>query len=648
MAVESTLAFDERIDILFQELELAIRWDRPSILLAIYASEFMRADAEAALAERIAELKQKVITIQVNEEHSDIPQLLIEYPERSNSVFFVSGLHWGGGIDGFNTYRALNIRREYLVEERIRVVFWLTETEAIALPHHAPDFWAFRHRVVEFVEAPVPEHITRLAKEITWRDLDNATLLQDTDAKITLREALLADLPEEAEYLAARTDLLFTLAALYAVKNETGRAIEIFQQTIALAKQLDNPNLLRMCQNGLGNVYSDQGRYNEAIAEYLQAIALDPNYAAPHNGLGNVYSKTGRYDKAIVEYKQTIALEPKFALPHNGLGNVFRHLGRYDEAIAKYQRAIVLDPKDALPHNGLGNVYGQSGRYDEAIANFQQAITLDPKDALPHNGLGNVYRQLGRYDEAIAEYQQAIALDPKYAAPHNGLGNIYRQLDRCDEAIAEYQQAIALDPKYAAPHNGLGNVYRQLDRYDDAIAAYQQAIALDPKDAAPHNGLGNIYRQLDRYDDAIAEYQQAIALDPKYALPHNGLGNVYRKLDRYEEASAEYQQAIQLDPTIATAHSSLAACYRKLGLQDKFAQQIEIARPLFVEESEYNRACFASIRGETEEALKLLQTACEKSPVERTIARTDPDFIFIRDDPRFQELVGESLTASQP
>ena len=55
----------------------------------------------------------------------------------------------------------------------------------------------------------------------------------------------------------------------------------------------------------------------------------------------------GRYDEAIAAYQQAIALDPKYAYPHNGLGNVYRETGPLREAIAAYQQAIALDPKDA-------------------------------------------------------------------------------------------------------------------------------------------------------------------------------------------------------------------------------------------------------------------------------------------------------------
>ena len=127
-------------------------------------------------------------------------------------------------------------------------------------------------------------------------------------------------------------------------------------------------------------------------------------------------------------------------------------------------------------------------------------------------------------------------------------------------------------------------------------------------------------------------------------MPLNGLGTVYRALGRHEEAIAEYQRAIELDKNNAAAYSSLAACYRKLGREAEYGIQIKIARELMAKESEYSRACLEAISGNVEEALALLQVALEKRQESLAWARRDPDFDFIRDDPRFKALVGSEET----
>ena len=441
-------SLSDRVDQLARELELAIRWDRPSILLAVYSSVYVMNEAVWALESRLREAGQAVEAVEVTGEvDADIPLRLANHPHRDKTVFFVFGLQQGGKT----ALRALNIRREYFVDERLPVVFWLTESDAVAVARDAPDFWAFRHRVVEFVEPPAPDQVAVVARELAWLGFENRTLREDTEAKIALREALLADLPEGDETLGARAELQYALGGLYWAGRQYERAVGVFSAALEAARRTDNRRLASWCHNGLANVYADQGRQEEAVAEYQRAIELDPQGASPHHGLGNVYVDQGRQEEAVAAYRRATELNPKLAASHHGLGNVYRSLGRQEEAVAEYRRAIELDPQGALPHHGLGNVYADQGRLEEAVAAYRRAIELDPQDASSHDELGTVYRLLGRQEEAVVAYQRAIDLDPSPAVPYLGLAGVYRHLGEPKEA-ARYtvlaQERVPVDDWY--------------------------------------------------------------------------------------------------------------------------------------------------------------------------------------------------------
>jgi len=449
---------------------------------------------------------------------------------------------------------------------------------------------------------------------------------------------------QQAIVLEPQNALLWNnLGNLYRTLGYYNKAIQAYWKAIELDPKLAEP------WNGLGNLYYNLKLYEEAITAYQRAILLAPNLAISWNGLGNAYANLGyRYYKdALSAYQRAIDLDPQYSSPWNGLGNVYYAMGRYNEAIASYKKALELPDIKGRPAsvhtlawNGLGNVYYAMGHYNEALDAYLKAIDLDPKLAYPWNGLGNVYYDLRRYNEAIQAYQQAIALDPKFAHPWNGLGIVYYDLGRYDEAIQAYKKAIALDPNLAAPWNGLGNVYWVMGRYNEALDAYQRAIALDPKLVYPWEGLGNVYYILDRTDEAIQAYQQAIALDPKDALPWNGLGNVYALRGEWEQALDAFRQAAERAPERGVYHASVASALRALGRDAEAQEEIARARPLMEKETEYNRARFAAICGEREEALRLLEIALQKRQVPREWARRDPDLRSLHGDPQFEALVG--------
>jgi hypothetical protein len=143
---------------LVDELVLARQWSRPSILITIYRSAAVRRAAEELLMGELNRQGQVLRPISITAASYDILLNLTKETAPRNTVFAISGLRHGGGKGGVNAFHALNLRRELLVDRRLRVVFWLTEGEARRLPRQAPDFWAFRHRVVSLVELRARKH----------------------------------------------------------------------------------------------------------------------------------------------------------------------------------------------------------------------------------------------------------------------------------------------------------------------------------------------------------------------------------------------------------------------------------------------------------------------------------------------------------
>ena len=143
-------AFKEGIASLMDEIQLAFQWSRPSILVAVHKGSAGQEKARSKLKQEIEATGRKVQSIEADKGNLNVIQTILKSPNRANSVFFISGINRNGETERHNIYRALNFQREMLVENRIVLVFWLAMREAAELPSMAPDFWAFRHRVVEF------------------------------------------------------------------------------------------------------------------------------------------------------------------------------------------------------------------------------------------------------------------------------------------------------------------------------------------------------------------------------------------------------------------------------------------------------------------------------------------------------------------
>jgi len=173
----------------------------------------------------------------------------------------------------------------------------------------------------------------------------------------------------------------------------------------------------------------------------------------------------------------------------------------------------------------------------------------------------------------------------------------------------------------------------------EAIAVYRRVVENNPANVRIWHLLGNLYSEIGQYDEAIECLKRTIELEPGKYTNYYHLGLTLATARRYTDAILALEKTIELTPQHILAHCSLAGCYRQIGQEAEAQMHIEIARPKLVNEKAYNRACFESIAGNTDQAIELLQIAIttDNTPLEWLLR--DPDLGFIRDDLRFQALI---------
>ncbi len=133
--------------------------------------------------------------------------------------------------------------------------------------------------------------------------------------------------------------------------------------------------------NSRGIAYYDKKDLDRAIADYSEAIRLDPKYAIAHNNRGVAYRDKGDFDGAIEDFSDAILLDPKYAFAYGNRGVAYYDKKDLDRAIADYNDVILLDPKSAPAYRNRGLAYLYSGNLAKALADVSQASELDPKDA---------------------------------------------------------------------------------------------------------------------------------------------------------------------------------------------------------------------------------------------------------------------------
>ncbi len=140
--------------------------------------------------------------------------------------------------------------------------------------------------------------------------------------------------------------------------------------------------------NNRGLVYHAGRDYDQAIADYNQAIRLFPQYAFAYSNRGNAWAARQDFDKAITDYNEAIRLDSRYAVAYNNRAYAWRARKEYDKAIADYNEAIRLDPRYAVAYRNRAYTWDARKDYEKAIADYDEAIRLDPGYFDAYNGRG--------------------------------------------------------------------------------------------------------------------------------------------------------------------------------------------------------------------------------------------------------------------
>jgi protein O-mannosyl-transferase len=95
-----------------------------------------------------------------------------------------------------------------------------------------------------------------------------------------------------------------------------------------------------------------------------------------HYNYGGFLAEQGRLDDAVEQYREAVRIMPTYALAQFSLGMALGRLGRCTEAIGPFRAVLKLAPDSAEAHSGLGLALADEGHFDEAMVEFEKAIAL--------------------------------------------------------------------------------------------------------------------------------------------------------------------------------------------------------------------------------------------------------------------------------
>jgi Flp pilus assembly protein TadD len=251
-----------------------------------------------------------------------------------------------------------------------------------------------------------------------------------------------------------------------------------------------------------GSALANAGRKQEAVEQFRVAVAIDPDYVAPHISLAFALIDVEDLPGAIRELREVVRLQPESPKARNDLAVTLRRNGQLDSAIVEYKESLRLDPRSGLTLNNLGCAYLARGDFREAIEQFRVAVGLNPDYVGPHLNLALALMDAEDLPGAIWELREVVRLQPESPKARNDLALTLRRNGQLDSAIVEYKESLRLDPNSELTLNNLGFAYLARGDFREAIAVLKAALRLKPDFAGARGNLADAYRAAGMPDSA--------------------------------------------------------------------------------------------------------------------------------------------------
>jgi tetratricopeptide (TPR) repeat protein len=292
----------------------------------------------------------------------------------------------------------------------------------------------------------------------------------------------------------------------------------------------------------------------------------------------------------------------------------------------------------------------------KSLEYFDKAVKADPNFALAYVGISDANLMRGIPDAmagaispgetlgpARIAAERALELDPTLAEAYASRGHVRWKERDWSGAESDFKRGIELNPNYSYAHLFYALFLTFNGRTQEGLNESRRSVELDPYSVPINSNLAVMYYLARRTDEAIVAGRRAVEIDSGIPIGHQRLGWAYEQKRMFPEAIAEFQTAVAQSNRVPLAVASLAHTYAlsgSLGESRKLLAELEQrSKTQFV--SPYLRAIIYVGLNQKQRAIELLEEADRVNSIDLLQAKVDPKLDPLRDDPRFQKLLGK-------
>ena len=234
------------------------------------------------------------------------------------------------------------------------------------------------------------------------------------------------------------------LAEAYLHQGRPARALASVEQILVIDPSNADALLWK------GNALIALKRHREAIDVIKQSLTgklLSPIWG--WSALGDAYTEQRLWPEAIAAYREGLKLAPGDVIVQQKLGIALKDSGQFSDALALFEKLKLNKPDDPFPWRQIGFVHGYLDQADKAIPAYERSLAIDPTQPKVWRALMEAYHSAGRRDDMRRAYDKLSALDREWAEA------AYRNLILPYESALETNYSIDL-PRQRACGRGRG------------------------------------------------------------------------------------------------------------------------------------------------------------------------------------------------
>jgi Flp pilus assembly protein TadD len=313
--------------------------------------------------------------------------------------------------------------------------------------------------------------------------------------------------------------ILAVVVILVACGLLTRRQVHYWHDSITLWRhtaQVTSRNYL--AHYNLGVALQQDGKFDDALDHFRQAIRFFPQYADALNNCGALLERKGDFDKAADHYAKALQADPNDAKAAANLAMIRLREGKVAEARSILEQGLSKNPEAGRLHFCLGILLDKEGNREAATVQFAAAVQAEPGNTMAFQNWAMALRSLGKREDAIAKLRAATQLEPRNLTIRACLAALLKEAGHLGEADTEFTQVLQEEPRWLEVANGqawyLATTPEKADRDGSLAIVLAQEVCSRTNNSVPRflDTLAAAYAETGQFQRAAQTIQNAIDL----------------------------------------------------------------------------------------------------------------------------------------